>query len=119
MKQLTKEHGVLNGENHIDFIFAAVQEFYTPIYDELLWTMWENDKKVNVEVFNLLYPKNPEKAFNLTKKTIQNADNFYYLNTESYGDDEKTPVNLLNVMLDTVLTKDKAYAIELINKNIR
>jgi len=104
---------------HIDFIFGAVQEFYTPIYDELLWTMWENDKKINSEVFNLLYPKNPEKAFNLTKKTIQNADDFCFLNTESYGEDEKTPVNLLDVMLDTALAKDKPYAIELINKNIR
>lgn len=104
---------------HINFIFWAVQKFYTPIYDELLWAMWEKDKKINAEVFNLLYPKNPEKAFGLTKKTIQNADDFYYLNTESYGEDEKTPVNLLDVMLDTVLAKDKLYAIELINKNIR
>jgi hypothetical protein len=103
---------------HIDFIFAAVQEFYTPIYEELLWAMWENEKKINTKVFNLLFPKNPEKAFQLTKKTIQNADDFYYLNT-SYSEDEETPVNLLDVMLDTVLNKDRPYAIELINKNIR
>jgi hypothetical protein len=104
---------------HIDFIFGAIQEFYTPIYDELLWTMWENEKKINAEVFNLLYPKNSEKAFQLTKKTIQNADDFYYLNTGTYSEDGKPPVNLLEVMLDTVLVRDKPYAIELINKNIR
>jgi hypothetical protein len=104
---------------HVDFIFGAVQEFYTPIYDELLWEMWENEKKINANVFNLLYPKNPEKAFELTKKTIQNAHDFYYLNTGSYSENEETPINLLDVMLDTILVRDKPYAIELINKNIR
>ncbi len=67
----------------------------------------------------MLYPKNPPKAFELTKNTIHNADDFYYLNTESYSEDEETSVNLLDIMLDTVLAKDKLYAIELINKNIR
>lgn len=104
---------------HIDFIFGAVQDFYTPIYNELLWAMWENEKKVNTKVFKLLYPTNPDKAFQLTKKTIQNADDFYYLNTGGYSEEEETPVNLLAVMLDTVLVRDRPYAIELINKNIR
>lgn len=104
---------------HIDFIFGAVQEFYTPIYDELFWAMWENEKKINTKVFSLLYPTNPDKAFQLTKKTIQNADDFYYLNTGSYSEDEEAPINLLAVMLDTVLVRDRPYAIELINKNIR
>lgn len=103
---------------HIDFIFEAAQEFYTPIYDELLWEMWENEKKINSNVFNLLYPKNQEKAFELTKKTIQNAGDFYYLNTESYIDNEN-PVNLIDIMLDTILVKDKKYAIQLINKNVK
>lgn len=104
---------------HIDFIFGAVQDFYTPIYDELLWTMWENEKKINTGTFNLLYPTNPNKAFQLTQKTILNADDFYYLNTGSYSEDEESSVNLLDVMLDTILVRDRPYAIELINKNIR
>ena len=104
---------------HINFIFGAVQDFYTPIYDELLWRMWENEKKINAQVFNLLFPKNPEKAFQITKKTIQNADDFYYLNTGGFSEDEETQVNLLDVMLDTVLVRDRPYAIELINRNIR
>lgn len=104
---------------HVDFIFGAVQNFYTPIYDELLWTMWENEKKINTKVFNLLYPTNPDKSFQLTKKTLLNADDFYYLNTGGYSEDEETSVNLLDVMLDTILVRDRPYAIALINKNIR
>ena len=104
---------------HIDFIFGAVQEFYTPVYDEILWEMWENENNINNEIFVLLYPKNPEKAFELTKKTIQNADHFSYLNTGNYFQNEETPVNLLDIMLDTILVRDKPLVLELINKNIR
>ena len=104
-------------EYHIDFVFGAVQDFYTPIYDELLWTMWADEKQINAKVFNLLYPINSDRAFQLTKKTLQNADDFYYLNTYSFSEEQS--VNLLDIMLDTVLVREKAYAIELINKNIR
>jgi hypothetical protein len=104
---------------HIDFIFEAIQEFYNTVYDELLWTMWENEKKINTKVFKLLYIRNPEKAFQLTKKTIQNAGDFYYINTGSYSEvEEETSTNLLDIMLDTILVRDRPYAIELINKNI-
>jgi hypothetical protein len=80
--------------------------------------MWEKEKKINTKVFNLLYPTNPDKAFQLTKKTLLKADDFHYLNTGGYSDEESS-VNLLDVMLDTVLVRDRPYAIELINKNIR
>jgi hypothetical protein len=90
---------------HIEFVFEAVQMFYSPIYEPLLWQMWENDKEINLEAFNLLYKKNPERAFLLIKKTIQNTDNY--------------SADLLNVMLDTILVRDRFFAIELINKNIR
>ncbi len=96
---------------HINFIFEAVQEFYTPMYNELLWTLWENEKMINNEVFNLLYPTNPEKAFQLTKTTIQDTD--------SYFNYEEISANLLDVMLDTILVRDRRYAIALINQNIR
>jgi hypothetical protein len=105
---------------HIEFVFEATQLFYTPIYDSLLWKMWENDKLTSPKVFSLLYQRNPEKAFSLAKKTIQNAADLHSLSTGAfYGKDGEKPVLLLDLMLDTVLIKDKIFAIELINKNIK
>ena len=106
-------------EYHMEYVFGAVQSFYSSLYDELLWTMWANEKLINPEVFNMLYQKNPKKAFQLTKKTIENASDFYYLNANAYNDDVQNQVNLTDVMLDTIINKDKALAIKLINKNIR
>ncbi|MBX7155728.1 MAG: hypothetical protein U0Y96_16360 [Candidatus Kapaibacterium sp.] len=38
-------------EYHVNFIFNAIEEFYTPIYDELLWSMWNKEKKNKSECF--------------------------------------------------------------------
>jgi hypothetical protein len=80
--------------------------------------VWEQEKKITFSVFTLLYPKNPIKAFQLTKKTIQNADDFYSLSTGGYNEKGEIAENLLDVMLDTIIAHDKPAAIELINKNI-
>jgi len=104
---------------HMGFVFGAVQEFYAPIYDDLLWEMWENENKITPKIFSLLYPKNPNKAFQLTKKTIENAEDFYYPGTGTFNEDGQASVNLLDIMLDTILVQDRPFAIELINKNIR
>jgi len=108
-------------EYHINFIFGAVQEFYAAVFEELLWEMWEKDKKINTKVFNLLYPKNTEKALELTKMTLQNADDFYYLSTVTFNSvgDEDISGNLMSLMLDIMLTNDKPFALKAINKNIR
>ncbi|NII26933.1 hypothetical protein HB364_17720 [Pseudoflavitalea sp. X16] len=112
------KHQVIR-QYHIGLVFEAMQAFYTPIYDELLWEMWGNEKRISPAVFRLLYPKSPEKAYQLTKETIQNADDFYYINSTTDSDEEETFVNLLDVMLDTIIVRDKTLAVELINQNIR
>lgn len=104
---------------HIDFVFGAIQSFYTPIYDELLWEMWENEKRINYELYRMLYEKNSRRAFELTKKTLDNADDFYYLNTQYFGEDvEARPLNLIDLMLDTIVVQDRPLAVSLINRNL-
>lgn len=104
---------------HIDYIFDAVEHFYTPIYNELLWTMWENEKRISMKAFKSLYAENPDKAFQLTKKTVQNPGRFYHLTSVNYGVSQETPLTLLEVMIDTIMVRDRVFAIQLINKNLR
>jgi hypothetical protein len=104
---------------HINFIFGAIQSFYSSIYDELLWKIWEKEKEINTDVFRILYQKNPQRAFELTKQTIQNNDDFDVLNTTTYNDDGNTQVSLLEIMLDTIIFQDKSIAIKLLNKGLR
>lgn len=104
---------------HIDYIFDAVEYFYTPIYNELLWTMWENEKRISMKVYNSLYAENSDKAFQLTQKTVQNLGRFYHLTSVNYGLSQETPLTLLEVMIDTIMVRDRVSAIQLINKNLR
>ncbi|KOY84318.1 hypothetical protein AD998_21455 [bacterium 336/3] len=103
---------------HMEFIFGALEKFYSPIYEPLLWRMWEDENLVDLQNFKILYYKNAEKAFELAKKTIENADDFYYTKVRLDKTDEKSP-DLLEIMLDSILARNRFVAIELINKNIR
>lgn len=106
-------------EYHIQYVFGAVQSFYLPLYNGLLWTMWANEKLITPEVFKILYQKDSGKAFHLTTKTIENANDFYYLSTNGYENGGQAEVNLIDIMLDTIINKDRALAVKLINKNIK
>jgi hypothetical protein len=103
---------------HMEFIFGALEKFYSPIYEPLLWRMWEDEKLVNLQNFKILYHRDSERAFELAKKTIENADDFYYTKVRLHETDEKSP-DLLEIMLDSILARNRFVAIELINKNIR
>ncbi|MBX7155727.1 MAG: hypothetical protein U0Y96_16365 [Candidatus Kapaibacterium sp.] len=75
-------------------------------------------KKISPSVFYILYNKDPERAYQLAKKTIQNATDFEYLNTTIY-DDEVTSKKFLQVILDTILVRDRPFAIKQISKHIK
>lgn len=92
-------------------IFYAIQEHYTPIYNNLLWKLWEKHNKVNRNTFNLLYHQNPTKALALAQKTIMAADSIE--DEYSYDGD-----SIINTLLDTVKAHDKQTYIQLVQKNI-
>ena len=106
-------------EYHIQYVFEAVQSFYSPLYDELLWKMWSDEKLITPEVFKMLYKKDSKRAFQLTKQTIEYAGDFYYLVTGNYNNVKENKANLIDVMLDTVIIRDRSLATKLINENIR
>lgn len=91
--------------DHAQWVLEAIQAYYAPVYDPLLWQLWEQYHRINPRFYRLLCKKNPEKALSATVQTFQNID---AVSTE-----------LLNVMLDTLLENDRPLAIALINKNIR
>lgn len=105
---------------HLNFLFEAIQRFPAPVYDELLWTLWEDEMKVNVDVYQFLYPLDPERAFQSTLRTVENADAFRNLDA-TYSEKEAgdRQMSLLGMMLDTLIAKDRAKALELIGQHLR
>lgn len=104
--------------DHVDAVFKAINKHYSPVYDELLWDMWEHDRRITPEVFTHLYEQHPQKAYELTQKTISNCKGLYAVNYIENSRDGYAFRRLVGDMLDTMLVHDRALALEEINKNI-
>ena len=105
-------------EYHIDFVFGAMQKFQSPLYDDLLWNMWTNEKKISPEVFKYLSIKNPKKAFDLTKQALQSPEDFDFTNDMNDYENMGNSENLLETMLELALNQNRAFAIKVINRNL-
>ncbi|MBW8244296.1 hypothetical protein K1F50_15915 [Muricauda oceani] len=103
---------------HIDFVFSALREFKDPIYEDLFWKLWTEEKRINPDVFKYLSSTNPEKTFELTKESLKNTDGLYSANISLNFNDFDASENLTSTMLDLALKQDKEFGFEVIRKNI-
>jgi hypothetical protein len=104
---------------HIDFVFAAIRSFKNPLYDDLLWSLWVDEKRIAPDVFEYLSNKNTDKAFQLAKASLLNTDEFYATNISFDFEDMNSSGNLTIKMLDLVLQRDRQFGFEIIRSNIK
>lgn len=105
-------------EYHIDFVFGALQKFQSPLYDDLLWNIWANEKKISTEVFKYLSAKNPQRAYDLTKETLQLPEDYDFTNDLTDYENMGNSENLIETMLNLVLKQDRPFAIKVIYRNL-
>lgn len=104
---------------HINFIFSALQESKNPLFDSLLWNLWENEGKISINIYEYLSDKNPTKAFSLTKRTLSSFDGLYEANNTFDPENENNKENLVVLMLDLTLKQEREFGLEIIRKNIK
>ncbi|WP_338378937.1 hypothetical protein [uncultured Flavobacterium sp.] len=102
---------------HLNMIFSALNEFQSNSYDELLWKLWEEENKISPKVFEYLSSLNSNKAFELTKKSMQNPNELDIANF-SFDNFEETK-SLNEQMLDLIINKDRDFGLQLIRENIK
>ena len=105
-------------EYHIDFLFGALQKFSSPLYDDLLWKIWATEKMISPKVFKYFSGKDPQRAFELTKETLQSPEDFHLTNDMNDYENMDDSKNLLEMMLGSALTQDWDFAIKAINRNL-
>jgi len=104
---------------HIDFVFGALREFNDPIYEDLLWKLWTEENRITPDIFEYLSRKNPDKAFELTKESLNNTDKLYGANISLSYDDFDASENLTSTMLDLAIKQDREFGLDIIRKNIK
>lgn len=99
---------------HIDFVFDAILEFQDPLYDKLLWKIWEEENQRTLQSYKYLFSLNPSKAYELTKRElienyqIQKSD--FIPNINNIEDSE----NFYEYMLNVIIANDKQLSDKII-----
>lgn len=103
---------------HIDFIYDAIIEHQSEIYDELLWKIFDEENLITLYGFEYLLNLNPQKTYELTKRRlienyqIKNGGMIPKISANMFGD------NLEQTMLNFILLNEKTVAYEIISKKI-
>ena len=103
---------------HIDFVFDAIMKYQDPIYDNLLWEIWEEENQISVQSYKYLLSLNPSRAYELTKKElipeyqIQASD--FRPNLENVVSSE----NLKEYFLNVLMANDKRLSNKIIAHQI-
>jgi hypothetical protein len=99
---------------HIGFVFAAIAGINDSIFDELKWSLWADENRIDSNVFRYLYKKNPQKALELAEKFLVKSDELIEADDDDNFDSPGRSKSLTETMLDLVLQKDSAYGIGII-----
>jgi 3-methyladenine DNA glycosylase AlkD len=82
-------------------------QFKAPIYDDLLWRFWKDENRITLDMYQYLFEKNADKAFELTKQSLQNANELF-----GYED-------LIAKMLNAALKQERVFAYGIIRQHIK
>jgi hypothetical protein len=104
---------------HLDFVFEALRAVKEPLYDDLLWKLWADENRLTPDVLKYLSGKNPDRVFELTKKSLAQADRLYSTNISINFDDLTASQDITTSMIELVMKRDKDFAIEIIRQNLR
>ncbi len=112
------KHGDIR-KYHLDFVFEALRAVKEPFYDELLWKLWVEENRITPDVLAYLSEKNPERVFELSKKSLADANGLYSANISSNYDDLKASEKVVSGMLELVMKRERDFSVEIIRQNLQ
>lgn len=103
---------------HIDFVFDAILEFQDPIYDDLLWRIWEEENQRTLRSYKYLLSLNPSRTYELTKKEL--IEDYQIQKSDFIPDLEKVEEseNFYEYLLNVVIANDKDLTNKIIKEQI-
>lgn len=104
---------------HLDFVYSALIEFKDHIYDNLLWKLWVEKKRVTPDIFNYLFSINSDRTYELTKSSLDDMENFFDINSSFIFKDQDASKNMILSMITLILKQDNELGYKLIKKNIK
>ena len=100
---------------HLNYVFSAIGEFNAPIYDNLLWQLWEKDLRINTKTFKYLWKKDSARAIATTYKSLNNLEEFSAANQDFGTFPSEDGQGICSVMLAKMLSEDSTHAKKIIS----
>ncbi|MEO1438340.1 MAG: hypothetical protein AAFV80_22555, partial [Bacteroidota bacterium] len=104
---------------HLGYVFVAIQEHQVPLYEPLMWKLWEEEGQINTSVFNYLSKSDPARAFKITKSYLTDMNPHYGVKIDLDAPFVFPAENLTEVMIDLALQQDRDYALAGIADQLR
>ncbi|MBN2704293.1 MAG: hypothetical protein JXR23_08785 [Pontiellaceae bacterium] len=94
-------------EYHLRYLCGALSENLCPLYEELLWRLWEEEGLISLGAFRYLCGKDKDEAYTFAKEKLRHAEEL------------SNHVELVEEMLNMLLKWDKEFAFRMIREQIR
>ncbi len=104
--------------DHLNFLTHAVSEYRCPVYDDLLWTLWTNEKHLGVSVFDYMLTRDSQRACSAAKATLLQPA-AYYFSLSGEEEIEMSADDVLARMMEEVLRQEPEAGMALMGRQIR
>ncbi|MBB4801484.1 hypothetical protein HNP37_001545 [Flavobacterium nitrogenifigens] len=105
-------------EYHIKFVYEGILVNPSPLYDDLLWKIWQEEHIITLEGFTYLLQLNSGKTLEFSKKELM--PNYQIKNTKSTARFTQGifTENLEETMLNFLLINDKPFTYKILKEKI-
>jgi hypothetical protein len=104
---------------HINDIYCAVREHKLPVFHELFWKLWIDERRITLDVFEHLCGIDFDKMYKSVIEALWNLDKVYSANMSMNLYELGSIEDVTAAMLNMVLERDSSMAIRLIEHNIK
>ncbi|TPD65273.1 hypothetical protein [Flavobacterium microcysteis] len=106
-------------KHHLVFMYSAIMDFPNPLYDPLLWDLWEKENISTLESINHLMDLDSKRGYKAIRKefgvTAEIKKTNLNLDRKEFGEIEYKVELMLNLMMEN----EKEIAFEVISNKIR
>lgn len=104
---------------HLGFVYDAIENSPCPLYDDLLWKLWEEENIYTLKALKHLLDLDPKRAYENIRKEFEITSEIKNPNLDLDRKKFSEIENREELMLNLVIANEKEIALEVISNKIR
>lgn len=104
--------------SYLQVLFRSLEAHPAPVFDELLWTLWEEEFRISPSVYERLNQLDSARAGKATQKSLENIGWVFGYNNLQAQTEYGKPNPFMVFLLERVVREDSVVAEKIITDNI-